>query len=168
MTRSTHYQFNNMKNLILLILSLLIFTSLFSCTKNGESPLKNKSTVTTHSNFLTTPTSIIGKWNLVNDSLVWGVGPYVTTTNYIGKSGDYFDFEANNKLYIKEGANLDSSVYQVMSDSTVVLDVNSERYNGVAPVSKIVYTPGGVTLHSPAIFVANPGSYYLHIVNLKK
>jgi hypothetical protein len=157
-----------MKNLILLIPSLFILTGLFSCTKNSESPIKNKSTVTTHSNFLTTPTSIIGKWNLVNDSLVWGVGPNVTTTNYIGKSGDYFNFEANNKLYIKEGANLDSSVYQVMSDSTVVLDVNSERYNGIAPVSKIVYTPGGVTLSSPAIFLANPGSYYLHIINLRK
>jgi hypothetical protein len=157
-----------MKNLILLFSSLFILTGWFSCTKNSESPLKNKSAVTIHSKLLTTPNAIVGKWNLVNDSLVWGVGPNVTTTNYIGKSGDYFDFGTNNKLYIKEGTNLDSSAYQVMSDSTVVLDVNSERYNGIAPVSKIVYTPGGVTLSSPAIFLANPGSYYLHIINLRK
>src|SRR5471030_2620643 len=157
-----------MKNLILLFSSLFILTGLFSCIKNSESQLKNKSAVTTHSKLLTIPTSIVGKWNLVNDSLVWGVGLNVTATHYIGKSGDYFDFGTNNKLYIKEGANLDSSVYQVVSDSTVVLDVNSERYNGIAPVSKIVYTPAGVTLSSPAIFVANPGSYYLHIINLGK
>ncbi len=143
-----------MKNLPLLIAALFVLSGLFSCKKSNQSPA--------------VPTSIIGNWHLVNDSLVSGVGPIVTGSNYIGKSGDYFDFETNNKLYIKEGANLDSSMYQIMSDSTIVLNVYAERYNAIAPVSKMTFVPDGVTLRSPSVFVANPGSYYLRIINLRK
>jgi hypothetical protein len=77
-----------MKSLILLIFPLFILTCLFSCTKTYQSP--------------PVPTSIVGEWNLVNDSLGWGVGPNVTNSNYVGKSGDYFDFRTNNKVYIKK------------------------------------------------------------------
>jgi hypothetical protein len=143
-----------MKNLPLLIAALFGLSGLFSCKKSNQSPA--------------VPTSIVGKWKLVNDSLVSGVGPIVTGSNYIGKSGDYFDFETNNKLYIKERANLDSSAYQVTSDSTIVLNVYTERYNALSPVRGITYTPSGVTLRSPSVFVANPGSYYLRIINLRK
>ncbi|WP_426668811.1 hypothetical protein ACPPVU_21585 [Mucilaginibacter sp. McL0603] len=143
-----------MKNPPLFIAALFVLSGLFSCKKSNQSPA--------------VPTSIVGKWQLVNDSLVSGVGPIVTGSNYIGKNGDYFDFGTNNKVYIKEGANLDSSAYQVMSDSTVVLNVYAERYNAISPVSKMTFVPDGVTLRSPSVFVANPGSYYLRIINLRK
>ena len=143
-----------MKNLFLIISSLFVLTGLVSCTKTNQSPAVLN--------------SIVGKWNVVKDSLAWGVGPNLTISYYVGKSGDYFNFRTNNKVYIKEGTSLDSSVYQVMSDSTVVLNIYAERYNAISLVSKMTFVPDGVTLRTPSVFVSNPGSYYLRIINLRK
>ncbi len=145
------YKTAQMKTLTQSALMLFLIAGLFSCTKTTG----------------VEKTQILGKWEIKNDSLASGVGPYVTVKNYIGTTADYFDFRADNKLYIKEGARLDTSAYHVVSDSTIVINSFGITFNGVPETSKIKsLTTNSVTIFTP--FAVNPGAYYLRTVNLKR
>lgn len=78
---------------------LIIVTTIFSCKKN-DVPI---------------PSSLIGKWSINVDSLAYGIGPVQKTKTYIGVAGDYYDFRTDNKLYTREGAQLDTFNYKVIS-----------------------------------------------------
>jgi hypothetical protein len=88
-----------MKKMLLPIVVLLITIGILSCQKSG----------------VNTTTSLLGKWNVKSDTLDYGIGPQQQTKIYLGVAGDYFDFRADHKLYIKEGTLLDTLTYKVIS-----------------------------------------------------
>jgi hypothetical protein len=145
------YKTAQMKTLTQATLVLFLIAGLFSCTKTTG----------------VEKAQIIGKWGIKNDSLASGIGPNVTVKNYLGTAADYFDFRADNKLYIKEGTTLDTSAYKVLSDSTIVINSFGITFNGVPQTSKIKSpTANSVTIFTP--FAVNPGAYYLRTVNLRR
>jgi hypothetical protein len=101
-----------MKKYPLPILTLIIATVIFSCTKGGDSSVSY-------------PNSISGKWKVNTDSLDYGIGPVQKTKIYIGVAGDYFDFRNDGKLYIKEGAELDTFVYKVISQNKLQITTSN-------------------------------------------
>jgi hypothetical protein len=128
-----------MKNLITLILLFSIGAGLFSCKKSA----------------VNTSSQIEGKWNIKVDSTESGIGPFDTTEVYVGKPGDYFDFRSNNKLYIKEGASLDTFTYTQVADNKITI-----RIPGSADIYENCFidalTPTSATINFFPYFV-NPG-----------
>jgi len=91
-----------MNRLILWIFTIFSVGTIASCKKNDSA-------------------SIVGNWNLVSDSTRF-VG--VDTVNsyhsyYIGQPSDYYDFNKNGNLYVKEGSHLDTMAYQVLPGNQV-------------------------------------------------
>ena len=92
--------------------------------------------------------SIIGKWNIINDSSYTGVGAGNHLVIYKGKEGDYFNFTSYGKLYIKENAMLHTSSFSLTSDTTLIIDsqtctiTNLPTYDVIIS-TPIVYSPGG-------------------------
>src|SRR5476649_2744188 len=101
-----------------LLIALFVFSCLASCKKSGESG----------------PVTLVAKWNLVNDSTASGgaLASPLTKTNYVGVPGDYFDFRADGKLYIKEGAKYDTLTYNTTSGDSVI--INNFNYNNYPSV----------------------------------
>ena len=100
-----------MKTFILFAFIIITITGLFSCKKNSIS------------NPLTITDSLVGNWNIINDSSYLEGTPIFagSSSNYIGAPGDYFKFTQSRNLYIKEGAALDTATYSLISD-TLKLD----------------------------------------------
>jgi len=145
-----------MKKLTTLILVSLIAATIFSCTKTDA----------------VLPASIQGKWSLKLDSVAQGVSTASLqySTNYVGTSADYFDFRSDNKLYIKEGAKLDTFSYQVNTDNNIYISSPETSEYGIASsLNGIIKTGSGnsATIHfTPA--VASWGAYYSRTVDLTK
>jgi hypothetical protein len=91
-----------MKQIVILAGLLLACTLYMACKKDGGPSIK-------------------GKWNIINDSTrITGTGgELVYHNNYIGAAGDYYDFRDNGKMYMKEGASLDSMQYEVYGNNQV-------------------------------------------------
>jgi hypothetical protein len=151
-----------MKNLALFIPALLITTCLFSCKKtDGDMQ------TTTKTNFKGV-VSIAGEWNVKTDSTFSSIGAFGTGKKYTGETGDYFNFGTDGKLYVKEGAKLDTFTYKTLTDSTfrvapVGAPANVIPFNGfIKPTTAtsvvLTWTPG----------LVNPGSYYSRVVILAK
>jgi hypothetical protein len=98
----------NMKAVYVIIFGCLVLC-LYACKKPGCDP------------GMMGPAAIIGKWNIVVDSTSTGAGSSNAFAIYTGEPGDYFDINANGYIYTKEGAKLDTSSYQLLSDSTVII-----------------------------------------------
>jgi hypothetical protein len=101
-----------MKKLLPIIVVLSIITGIFSCQKNGVSAVN----------------PLNGKWNVKVDSLHYGIGPNQQVKTYTGVAGDYFEFR-DSKLYIKEGAVLQTFNYKVVSQNK--LQVTTSNPNDI-------------------------------------
>ena len=147
-----------MKSLSLPIAALFIITSLLSCKKTDQGMVGDYKGVV----------SIQGKWSVKSDSVTSGVGPVVTPKTYVGKTGDYFYFDTNNKLYTKEGTVLDTFSYTILTDSTLNITTSVAPGN-VTPFSggiKATSATSVVVTWTPGM--ANYGSFYSRVVSLKK
>jgi hypothetical protein len=129
----------------------LCIVILFACNKSEIGKISN---------------TLTGKWNLVSDSLISGIGPVSTPKIYTGVAGDYFDFRTDNKLYLKEGALLDTFAYTLTSDSTITIHSFGITFNGVLQSSNFKVSANSATLITP--FIPNPGAYYRRAVHLAK
>jgi hypothetical protein len=102
--------------------------------------------------------SIIGKWNIVADSTSAGVGSANAFATYTGKPGDYFDITNNGYIYTKESAKLDTSGYQLLSDSTII--IHSFFYfsnNAIYPTCHIKRLgPNTINIYLP--WILSPGA----------
>jgi hypothetical protein len=98
--------------LLFIILALIATFCILSCKKEATA-------------------SIVGKWNIVNDStFIAGTGIFQGgSSNYIGISTDYFDLTSNDSLYVKEGSELDTATYSLPSARQVTFTYYS--FNGV-------------------------------------
>jgi hypothetical protein len=88
-------------NSFLAIAGLLIFN--LSCKKTND-----------------TPSSILGKWNIKIDTSFVGSMASNHEVIYSGKSGDYFYFNSDGHLYIKENSILDTLAYKLSLDSVLI------------------------------------------------
>ena len=111
--------------------------------------------------------SIIGKWNILNDSTFTGVGVSNHAVNYTGQTGDYFDFRTDGYIYIKENTTLDTLSYSITSDTTIIIASFGIIINGVPEVSRVTnLTADGVTISAP--FIVTPGGAFGRKINLKR
>src|SRR5665213_2235010 len=93
-----------MKIFISCLMILTVSCMFFSCKKEAN----NRTGAGT-------PT-LVGNWSIVNDSTLatpWGLfaGMSSNGANYIGNTGDSYNFESDGNLYIKEGVNKDTANY---------------------------------------------------------
>ena len=106
---------------------------------------------------------IAGKWSLVNDSVIVGVGPHIGTKNYIGVAGDYFDFRTDGNVYVKEGAKLDTLSYKIIFAKRIL--ISPFGWGGAtSDITKL--TAHNATIHAPNII--SPGGYDERFVNLTR
>ena len=110
--------------------------------------------------------TLAGKWNLLTDSLLSGVGPVSTPKYYSGQPGDYFDFRTDNKLYIKEGSTLDTLAYSLGAGNTITIQTFGISFNGVLQSSNYTVNVKSAIITTP--FVVNPGAYYRRVVHLAR
>lgn len=94
--------------------------------------------------------TILGKWDILNDSVFVGVGISNHQESYIGQTGDYFDFRMDGFIYTKEGTNLDTLSYSLTSDTTIIIASFGLIGNGVPEISHITnLTAHSVTISAP-------------------
>jgi hypothetical protein len=95
-------------NLLLVFVGLLLFMVNLSCKKSNDSF-----------------TTILGKWNIKIDTFFVGGLASNYEVIYSGKSGDYFNFSSNGKVYIMENSISDTFIYTLKSDSVLIQNFNS-------------------------------------------
>ena len=111
--------------------------------------------------------TILGKWDILNDSAFIGAGINNHQQSYIGQTGDYFDFRTDGFLYTKEGTDLDTLNYSLTSDTTIIIASFGIIANGVPEVSHI----SNLTAHSATISAPTaitPGGEFGRKVILKR
>lgn len=143
-----------MKHIISFGLTALITFFLISCEKNSLSANDIHAT-------------LLKKWNILNDSTIIGVGVNNHWVNYVGQTGDYFDFRTDGYIYIREGTILDTLSYNLTSDTTILIASFGIILNGVPEISRITnLTAHGVTIKAP--LVITPGGEFGRKVNLTR
>ncbi len=61
------------------------------------------------------PLTILGKWVVVKDSLNFGGDGL----NYMKSSADYYDFQLNGNLVVKEGGVIDNATYSISPENSI-------------------------------------------------
>ena len=103
-----------MKYTIFFICCILSIAALEGCHKSNAGSFVKSDTART--------ITLGVKWNLVQDSSMWDIGTGPTRYNiYNGGVADYWDFRSDGKLYIKEGATLDTISYKFLNGTNVDL-----------------------------------------------
>ncbi|MGI4728986.1 MAG: hypothetical protein ACRYGB_10480 [Janthinobacterium lividum] len=150
-----------MKNLTKSGLVLILVVVLLSCRKNPQE------TMTICPEPIGSTATVIGKWKIVTDSNFVGAGFTNHELNYAGQAGDYFEFSSDGKLYSKEGIKMDTSVYQLTSDTTILIPSFGVTANGVTQTSRLTnFTATHLTI--TAHTVNTPGGLFGRKVNLSR
>jgi hypothetical protein len=123
-----------MKQIISFGLTTFIVLFLMYCKKNSVSTNDINAT-------------ILGKWDILNDSAFIDAGINNHQESYIGQTGDYFDFRTDGFVYTKEDTDLDTLNYSLTSDTTIIIASFGIISNGVPEVSHII----NLTAHSATI-----------------
>jgi len=151
---NVHIHQNNMKQIVSFGLTTFIIFFLVNCKKNSVSANDMN-------------TSILGNWDILNDSAFVGVGVNNHQASYIGQTGDYFDIRTDGFIYIKEGSDLDTLKYNLTSDSTIVIASFGLIANGVPEISQITdLTAHSATINAPTAIT--PGGEFWRKVILKR
>ena len=111
--------------------------------------------------------TLLGKWNIVADSTFIGVGSNNHAVNYSGHSGDYFDCRVDGNIYIKEGAILDTLSYNLISDTTIIIESFGINLNGTPETSHIT----NLSLHAATVnapLVITPGGEFGRVIHLSR
>ena len=140
-----------MKSYLFILPVLLLAILMVSCKDKGISPAA----------------SVKGRWNIINDTTAYGLGPTVSRTNYKGVPGDYFDFRDDGYVYVKEGAKLDTLKYTVISGYSLQIQGFGWNLNGKQSYSTLNYTsPITVSITSEALNI--PSGTNWRSVNLSR
>lgn len=110
---------------------------------------------------------VVGKWDLVTDSTLAGVGAYATYTIRTGTTGDYWDFRDDGKVYIKEGTLMDTAGYTRYGSNEIAID----RFGWIFNSQQTRSTIRELTAHSLVIHSADvmaPGGVNVRTVYLKR
>jgi hypothetical protein len=122
-------------------------------------------------------TSLIGtNWTVVNESQVVGSvfpGSSPTSSNYIGKAGDYFNFSANGHLYFNLDGQKDTTgtTYKISGDTVLC---RNYFYEGTSTVLDsgfyAAYIISKLTNHSCTLYNSadGPDTEIANTINLSK
>ncbi len=107
-----------MKNL--LIYFSVIICLLYSCDKD----LKKSNTTGPVTDSLNDSTVLIGKWNIISEYIAVTIGPEMVKnqSTYIGVPSDYYNFQPNGTIFIKEGNKTDTFTYKLLSGSQIIIN----------------------------------------------
>jgi hypothetical protein len=143
-----------MKKIVSIGFTTFIIFFLVNCKKN--SAFANDVNIT-----------ILGYWDIVNDSAFVGVGVTNHQASYIGQTGDYFDVRMDGFIYTREGTNLDTLKYSLTSDTTMIIASFGLIANGVPKISHITnLTAYTATIDAPTAIT--PGGEFGRKVILKR
>jgi hypothetical protein len=113
-----------MKTVIFCCLFVLMASCIISCSKSSGSPQGDAQ-----------GSNLIGKWSVVNDTIAnvnnyyfleGGIGYEPDPGNYIGSPADYYDFRSTGIVYVHENGFTDSSGYQLIGDTILVIPAKIE------------------------------------------
>ena len=174
-----------------LIIALLVFSTLYYGCKpeyvnpqvapeNSEpkniSQNQDSSGPSDTSTYTVNPAPLLGKWELVKDSTSSQVGGGTTRyLVYLGTTDDYFDFRSDGKCYINEKGVLDTMLFKMPTDNSVIFG-KSNGYQvsstGVwAPIQTLANSIDPFTDRSATItysYLKGPGGIFSRTVYLKK
>jgi hypothetical protein len=139
-----------------LLAIVLLFSLITACTKPGCDPAN-----------MNGPMSLEGKWTLVQDSTAnsWlKTAPVIT--NYIGASGDYFDFRSDGFCYTKEGDGYDTLGWKLVSSQSIIMQKFGLVINGSTEPSLLSRTATRATITTQNIL--SPAGTIFREVNLKR
>jgi len=123
--------------------------------------------------------SLIGSsWTVVNDATSESAGASapVSSSNYIGRAGDYFNFTTYGKLYWSIKGQKDTATYLISGDTIKFKSayINAQT-NMVDSAYYSIYTISNLTSHTCTLFnrmivfgSAGAGGPVLTTINLKK
>ncbi len=139
-----------MKTYILLSAVYLMLFVLSGCKKDGPPPA-----------------AITGRWNVVSDSTYTGVGLGNQLVVYTGKTGDYFNFISDNKLYTSESAVRDTLTYRFLSTKEIVLTPFGATINGIQDTSIIrTFSSNRLVIASKTLFT--PAGIFGRVITLSR
>jgi len=112
-------------------------------------------------------TGLASKWQILNDSIANSMlRTSALTSNYVGVTGDYFDFRTDGFCYTKEGHTYDTLAYQLVSPQSIVIQKFGLNIKGVTEACNLVQTSTTATITTQNMFT--PGGTLFRVVNLKK
>ncbi len=155
-----------MRNLAIGTLIFMISAILTSCKKENTNKAESSS-------------SLIGSnWTVVNDATSESAGANTpaSSSNYIGKAGDYFNFTPYGKLYWSINGQRDTATYLISGDTIKFKSAYIDgRTNMVDSAYYPIYTISNITSHTCTLFnsmivlgIAGAGGPVLTTINLKK
>ena len=155
-----------MRNLAICTLTFMTATILTSCTKENVNKTE-------------TSASLIGSnWTVVNDATSESAGSIspASSTNYIGKAGDYFNFTPYGKLYQSINGHRDTATYLISGDTIRFKSAYIDAQTNIVDSAYYpIYTITKLTSNSCTIFnstiifgAAGSGGPVLTTINLKK
>jgi hypothetical protein len=104
---------------------------------------------------------LTGKWNLINDSIIQGVGPSNHLVGYTGAAGDYFNFGTNGYAYTKEGALLDTLTYRMVTDTSIIISSFGLIINGIPDTSTVAGLAGSNSSVSNSQIIVIESPFFL-------
>ena len=154
-----------MKNLIAIICFLFIVIELVSCNKSGI-----------NSNYIggANNNSIVGNWQIINDlsSITNSLNGFNNHLNYIGVSGDFYNFTSDSNLYIKKANSLDTGKYSTIADNKIQIIMFSESgvNFGTNGAIRGIFTITNLTSKTLTLTLSGstPEGQELEVINLKK
>jgi len=123
--------------------------------------------------------SLIGtSWTVVNEATGENAGASApaSSSNYIGKAGDYFNFTSHGKLYWSINGQTDTATYLISGDTIKFKYAYIDgRTNVIDSAYNPIYTISNLTAHTCTLFnsttvfgTAGAGGPVLTTINLKK
>ncbi len=155
-----------MRNLAICTLIFMASAVLTACTKENVHKTQASS-------------SLIGtSWTIVNDSTSESAGATApaSSSNYLGKAGDYFNFSAHGKLYWSIDGHRDTATYLISGDTIKFKSAYTNAQTNTVdsayyPIYKISNLTGNTCtlFNSQIVFgAAGAGGPILTTINLKK
>ena len=112
--------------------------------------------------------AILGKWHIIKDSTLEGIGPNPQLTVYIGHATDIWDFRADGKVYMqKAGSWPEVEPYTLYSANTIAIGNFGWVINGSQTISSLQRSVAGEMIIRSSAF-APPGGTLQRVVYLKR
>ena len=143
----------------LLIFSIIVLPALLiiSCSKSSNRLLTTNSPDSSY--------TILHTWSIIYDSTYSGAGSGNDLVTHYGKVGDYFDFNSDGNLYIREGTNRTTVSYTIINNTTLIISTFGITINGIPDSTYATGLDGHhATLLTP--FFATPGGIFGRKVQL--
>ncbi|HVV56581.1 MAG TPA: hypothetical protein VHC47_14705 [Mucilaginibacter sp.] len=135
---------------IFILLCVILFASFIgSCSKGNDIPTEVSPKLDTSSTLISN-TELVGKWNILTDSLSF----QGNNTMYHGTSADHYIFTKYGNMYVKEnfgGSVIDTAIYGISSSNVLNWLNIYTNVNGVASTSPTNSPPFSIVLDADSL-----------------